>query len=57
MGIDRDYLIFYILSLIFCIATLCFGVNNLELIEWILILLIGTTINIMAGIHFYSPKN
>jgi len=48
---DKDYFIFYILSIIFLNGFLIW--RNLEPLNYILAILCGTAINIMALLHFH----
>ncbi len=52
--IDYRFLYWYICGLAFTIALLITGYNSFHLGQWILVISIGTVINIMANIHFYS---
>ena len=51
--IDKDYLFFYILGIIFTIALLIisFEKGNFNVIQWILILCVGTIINVLGILH------
>ena len=48
---DKSYLLFYILSLVFLVALLIW--KDTEPLNYILGILCGATINIMAASHFY----
>lgn len=48
---DRNFIFVYLLSIAFVIALLCFGFKSYNLIQWIIILCIGTAINIMCILH------
>jgi len=57
MKIDYNFLYWYICGIAFCIALFITGYNSFNIGQWILIVSIGTVINIMATIHFYNPIN
>ena len=52
MKIDYNFLYWYICGIVFCIVLLITGFNSFNIGQWILIVSIGTVINIMASIHF-----
>lgn len=54
--IDYHFLYWYICGIGFTIILLTTGINTFHLGQWILIVSIGTIINIMAQIHFNSLK-
>lgn len=55
MKIDYQFLYWYICGLIFSVILLWTGQDNFNYGQWMLIVSIGTVINIMAFIHFYIP--
>jgi len=54
MKMDKDYLLFYILGIVFSIALVFY--REIEPINFILIICVATTINVNAIFHFNKPK-